>query len=340
MKIVVLMGGDSTEREVSLVSGDQITQALLEIGHEVIKIDPSATKKEQTELNQTDQHWIGIDYPDFETLPLHRGSMYAKNILIVKRLNVDVVFNALHGGKGENGIIQGMLDAAEIPYTGSGRIASMLSMEKDLSKQFFRMNHLPTPAGLVLESKNNLMKNSLKKLKFPQVVKPSNQGSTIGLHIINEYTELEAAVEDSFRYGPKVIVEEYIAGREITVTILKEKAYPIVEIVPKHGLYDYECKYSSGMSEYIVPAAIGKKLTQKIQEIALKAHQILGCQGYSRADLRLSTDNHPYILEVNTLPGMTGTSLVPKSVKAAGIKFTELIELILEAALNKPKIYA
>ena len=145
MKIVVLMGGDSTEREVSLVTGDQIAAALSENGHEVIKIDPSANREEQTELNKTDRHWIGIDYPEFEVLPSHRGSLYLKNILIVKRLRTDLVFNALHGGKGENGIIQGMLDAAEIPYTGSGRLASTLAMEKDISKQYFIEANLLVP---------------------------------------------------------------------------------------------------------------------------------------------------------------------------------------------------
>ncbi|HHJ53031.1 MAG TPA: D-alanine--D-alanine ligase [Caldithrix abyssi] len=334
MKIVVLMGGDSTEREVSLVTGDQIVRALTENGHQVIKIDPTATKKEQTELNQTDRHWIGIDYPDIDLLPLHRGSLYLKNILITKRLKPDLVFNALHGGKGENGVVQGMLDAAEIPYTGSGRIASMLAMQKDLSKLFFRNANLPTPRAHVLD-RPQASRKKLKKINFPQVVKPNDQGSTIGLSIVHGAEELDEAIDRAFELSSKVIVEEYIPGREITVAILKQRALPIVEILPEHGLYDYECKYKHGMSRYEVPAKLDKTLAQEIQKISLKAHQILGCKGYSRVDLRLSDDGQPYILEVNTLPGMTGTSLVPKAAKAAGLTFNDLVEAIVEEAIKK-----
>lgn len=333
MRIIVLMGGDSTEREVSLVTGDQVAKALLEDGHDVIKIDPAATKKEQTELNQTEQHWIDIEYPDIEMLPLHRGSLYAKNILIIKRLKVDVVFNALHGGKGENGIVQGMLDAAEIAYTGSGRISSTLAMQKDLSKLFFRKCKLPVAKDVVLDSGKG-SRDSLKDISFPMVVKPNDQGSTIGLHIVNNSEELESAVDEAFRYSSKVIVEEYIPGREITVTILRDEALPIVEIIPQHGLYDYECKYSSGMSKYEVPAKISKKLTKEIQVMSQMAHRALGCEGYSRVDLRLTGQNDPYILEVNTLPGMTGTSLVPKAAKAAGIGFNSLVDIIIKEALK------
>ena len=333
MKIIVLMGGDSTEREVSLVTGDQVAKALNENGHEVIKIDPSVGREEQTELNQTDKHWIGIDYPDFEVLPMHRGSLYLKNLLITKRLKPNLVFNALHGGKGENGIVQGMLDAAEIPYTGSGRLASTLAMEKDISKQFFKRANLPVAKGSVLNRPDASCKN-LKNLKYPQVVKPNDQGSTIGLHIVNDAAQLEEAISDAFRYSNKVIVEDFIEGREITVSILKNRPLPILEIIPQHSLYDYECKYKDGMSDYKVPAELDNKLAQDILSLALKAHQILGCSGYSRVDFRLSKDNLPFILEVNTLPGMTGTSLVPKSAKAAGINFNTLVETIVEQAIK------
>ncbi len=333
MKIVVLMGGDSTEREVSLVTGDQISKALSENGHEVIKIDPAASRDEQTALNKTDRHWIGIDYPDFELLPAHQGALYLKNLLITKRLKPDVVFNALHGGKGENGIIQGMLDAAEIPYTGSGRLASTLAMEKDISKQYFRQANIPTPKGTVLNRPGASRKN-IKQLQLPLVIKPNDQGSTIGLHIIEETRQIEPALSDAFRYSGKVIVEEYIAGRELTVSILKSRVLPVLEIIPEHNLYDYECKYSDGMSAYQVPAKLDDALAKSIQSLALRAHRILGCAGYSRVDFRLNTENQPYILEVNTLPGMTGTSLVPKAAKAAGINFNALVETIVEEALK------
>ena len=333
MRIIVLMGGDSTEREVSLVSGDQISKALTENGHDVIKIDPSASRDEQTALNNSDRHWIGIDYPDFELLPAHRGSLYLKNILITKRLKPDVVFNALHGGKGENGIVQGMLDAAEIPYTGSDRLASTLAMEKDISKQYFRRVNIPVPKGTMLNRPGASRKN-VKQLQLPLVIKPNDQGSTIGLHIIETEQQIDEALSDAFRYSNKVIVEEYIAGRELTVSILKTRALPVLEIIPKHSLYDYECKYSDGMSTYQVPAKLDDTVARSIQTLALKAHRILGCSGYSRVDFRLNNDNQPYILEVNTLPGMTGTSLVPKAAKAAGITFNTLVETIVEEALK------
>jgi len=333
MKIVVLMGGDSSEREVSLVSGDQIAKALSQNGHEVIKIDPAATRAEQTDLNKTDRHWIGIHYPESTDLPLHRGSLYLKNILIVKRLRSDLVFNALHGGKGENGIVQGMLDSAGVPYTGSGRIASMLAMQKELSKQLFCHAKLPLPKGTVLD-RLGASRNQVKKIALPLVVKPNDQGSTIGLSVVENSSDLETAIEKAFRFGAKVIVEEYIPGREITVSILKKRTLPPVEIIPEHGLYDYECKYKAGMSRYQVPAEMPLALTQKLQSLALKAHLLLGCKGYSRVDFRLTTAGEPFILEVNTLPGMTGTSLVPKAAKAAGIHFNELVETIVEQALK------
>jgi len=333
MKIVVLMGGDSAERDVSLVTGDQVSRTLSENGHEVIKIDPVATRSEQTELNQSEQHWIGIEYPESDDLPLHRGSLYLHNIAVAKRLKPDVVFIALHGGKGENGNVQGMLDAAELKYTGSGRLASTLAMDKNISKIFFHNHNLPTPRGILLETPDASRKN-LKKVKFPQVVKPNDQGSTIGLSIVHNPKEIDEAISAAFMVGSGVIVEDYIPGREITVSILQTRTFPVLEIIPQHGLYDYECKYKDGMSRYEVPAKIDENVAQTIRNISLKAHNALGCKGYSRVDLRLTQDNKPYILEVNTLPGMTGTSLVPKAAKAAGVNFNTLIETIVDEAIE------
>jgi D-alanine-D-alanine ligase len=332
MKIVVLMGGESTEREVSLVTGDQISKALTENGHQIIKIDPIATRDEQSELNQTDKHWIGIDIPEYEGMTLHRDSLYFRNMMLLKRIRPDVVFNALHGGYGEDGVVQGMLDAAGIRYTGSGRIASMLAMQKDLSKMFFRNANIPTPRALALDRPDDSRKK-VKQLALPQVVKPNDQGSTIGITIVNNQDELETAIELAFKFSNRVLIEEYIAGREITVAILRQRALPPLEIAPKHGLYDYECKYTSGMSAYICPAQLSPELTQELQILALRAHNILGCSGYSRIDFRVSEKNEPFVLEVNTLPGMTGTSLVPKMAKAVGINFNSLVEAIIEEAL-------
>ncbi len=337
MRIVVLMGGDSTEREISLMTGNKVAKALEENGHQVIKIDPVATKDEQTELNHSDHHWIGIDYPSIDMLPLHRGSMFLKNILIIKQLKPDLVFIALHGGKGENGVVQGMLDAAEIPYTGSGRIASTLAMEKDISKIYFKNAKLPTPRAVILE-RPDASRKKLKKVEFPQVVKPNDQGSTIGLKIVHNFEEMQQAIDHAFTLSPRVIVEEYIKGREITVGIIKNRVFPVLEIIPQHGLYDYECKYKKGLTKYDVPARLDEETTREIQKIALKAHNVLGCYGYSRVDLRLGEDGVPYVLEVNTLPGLTDTSLLPMACAKAGINYNAMIEMIVEEAINKPKV--
>ncbi len=339
MRIVVLMGGDSTEREISLVTGNKVARALEENGHQVIKIDPIATKEEQTELNHSDHHWLGIEYPSIDMLPLHRGSMFLKNILVIKRLKPDLVFIALHGGKGENGVVQGMLDAAEIPYTGSGRIASTLAMEKDISKIYFKNAKLPTPRAVILE-RPDASRKKLKKVEFPQVVKPNDQGSTIGLKIVQNFEEMQAAIDHAFTLSPRVIVEEYIRGRELTVGIIKNRVFPVLEIIPQHGIYDYECKYKKGLSKYDVPAKLDETTTREVQKLALKAHNVLGCYGYSRVDLRLGEDGIPYILEVNTLPGLTDTSLLPMACQEAGINYNAMIEMIVEEAINKPKTVA
>jgi len=260
--------------------------------------------------------------------------LYLKNIMLVRRLRPDIVFNALHGGKGENGVVQGMLYAAEIPYTGSDMLASAIAMQKDISKMFFRQHNIPTPRAIVLERPDSSRKK-LKHIRFPQVVKPADQGSTVGLHIVKRKEELDAAIDDAFQFNSKVLVEEYIPGKEITVSIIRQRTLPVIEIIPEHGLYDYECKYKEGMSQYEVPAKLKDDVTRLVQNIAYKAHLVLGCTGYSRVDMRLNEQNEPYVLEVNTLPGMTGTSLVPKAAKAAGINFNSLIEMIVEEGLKR-----
>ncbi len=337
MRIVVLMGGDSTEREISLKTGHKVAKALEENGHQVIKIDPIATKEEQTRLNESDRHWLGIEYPDMDMTPLHRGSMFLKNILVIKRLKPELVFIALHGGKGENGVVQGMLDAAEIPYTGSGRIASMLAMEKDISKLYFKNAKLRTPKAVVLE-RPDASRKKLKKVDYPQVVKPNDQGSTIGLKIVHNHQEMMEAIDHAFTLSPRVIVEEFIEGREITVGIIKNRVFPIVEIIPKHEVFDYDCKYKNGLSQYQVPANLDEETTRLAQKIALKAHNVLGCYGYSRVDLRLPKDGEPYVLEVNTLPGLTEHSLLPMACEHAGVNYNAMIEMIVEEAINKPKL--
>jgi len=332
MRIVVLMGGDSPERDVSLVTGDNVAQALSENGHEVFKIDPSASREEQRNLNKQQSHLIGFDYPGEEKVHMHESSYYIRNLLLILKLRPDVVFIALHGGKGENGIIQGMLDAIGIPYSGSGRVASTIAMDKDLSKIHFRTAKLPVPRSQSLDRPDSSRKK-IKKLTFPQVVKPNDQGSTIGVKIVHDYLELEKAIDDAFTYSEKVIIEEYIEGRELTVGIIKNRALPVIEIIPKHECFDYECKYQDGLTEYIVPAKLSENLAQELQNLSFKAHNVLECSGYSRVDFIISKEGEPFILEVNTLPGFTSHSLVPMAAKAAGINFNSLVEMIIEEAL-------
>jgi D-alanine-D-alanine ligase len=296
MNITVLTGGDSSEKEISLKSGLAIQKACIELGHNtnMIEIDGNLDKF-ISQVNKT-----------------------------------DFVFIALHGGKGENGVIQGLLNSLNIPYNGANVLASSLGMEKALTKQIAYCIGVKTPGWRTFNNVRAAIE--YKPIKFPVVVKPSADGSTLGLTIVESLDEYSNAVSVAEKYDGKILVEEYIHGRELTVTIIGNKAYPIVEIVPTHNLYDYECKYQIGMSEYYCPAKIDDDITELIQADALKIYNTIQCSGYARADFILDRNNIPWFLEINTLPGMTETSLVPKSAKAAGISFNKLIQMIINEA--------
>lgn len=308
-RIVVLAGGKSTEREVSLNTGRGIAAALKEKGYDVTLMD--------------------VD----NELP--------KKLLA---LQPDAVHIALHGRYGEDGTIQGMLEIMGIPYTGSGVLASALAMNKIMAKKIFRYEGIPTPQEVVL-NKDEVGYDFLKvilmvrdNLKFPVVVKPGSEGSSVGLSIVRREEELVEAVKKVFLYDSEALVEEYIKGMEVTVGILGNKepvALPPVEIVPAHEFYDYESKYVKGMSEHIIPARLGTEVLEMVKNVALKAHKALGCSGYSRVDLIVNQAGKPYVLEVNTLPGMTETSLLPDAAKAAGMSYSDLTEYILRLALEK-----
>ncbi len=298
MKIGVLLGGNSAEREVSLASGKAISAACKELGHNVLDLDP-----------------------EFDV-----------RLLVSDLLTVDLVFNGLHGGDGENGVIPGFLQSLGVKYTGSKTEASAICMDKRISKALVHRKDLLTPNWVSLANNDPL--SSVGDLVFPVVIKPNDQGSTIGLTVVKDESELDDAIELARKFANVVLIEEFIVGKEITVTVIGDKAYPIVEIVPSHGLYDYECKYNQGMTEYFCPANIDKDLTKAIQESALKIHKLLGCRHYSRADFRLDENGKAWFLELNTLPGMTETSLVPKSAKASGLSFPELIQTIINEALE------
>ena len=298
MKIGVLLGGNSAEREVSLASGKAISAACKELGHNVLDLDPQ----------------------------------FDVRLLVPDLLTVDLVFNGLHGGDGENGVIPGFLQSLGVKYTGSKTEASAICMDKRISKALVHRKDLLTPNWVSLANNDPLP--SVGDMVFPVVIKPNDQGSTIGLTVVKDESELDDAIELARKFANVVLIEEFIVGKEITVTVIGDKAYPIVEIVPSHGLYDYECKYNKGMTEYFCPANIDKDLTKAIQESALKIHKLLGCRHYSRADFRLDENGKAWFLELNTLPGMTETSLVPKAAKASGLSFPELIQTIINEALK------
>ncbi|MFH1311815.1 MAG: D-alanine--D-alanine ligase [Candidatus Eisenbacteria bacterium] len=309
MTVLVLMGGMSTERDVSLSTGAAVATALVAAGHSapMYDLDPRA----------------GRDVFDLVTSHVLRDA--------------DVVFIALHGGEGEDGRIQAMLDLLGIPYTGSGVRASALCMDKAVSKIIFERHGIPTPEWYCIKGDSVDPDAAMQAISgiggLPIVVKPNDQGSTIGISIVKALGELEAAIRLAQRYSTCVILEKYIGGRELSVPIVGDEVFPVVEIRPKQGFYDYERKYTKGMTHYECPAPIGDDLSRKIQDDAVKAYEVLGCDGFGRVDVRLDEDDIPYFLEINTIPGMTETSLVPMAAKARGMSFPELIDRITSLAL-------
>ena len=327
-QVALLVGGTSPEREVSKMSGKGVLEALKSLQYPTIVIDPAYG------LNQPKEEEKFFLEKDFSEVS-NRNCIDAINSNLLN--NVDIVFSALHGKWAEDGTIQSLLELRGLKYTGSKILASALAMDKEMSKLIFRQEGVETPDWLTLNSMNIEPKKIINYIKnqigFPCIIKPNDQGSTVGLKLVKEESEVEEAIKVALQFSSKALVEEYIPGRELTVAILINEPLPVLEIVPKSGLYDYKSKYTSGMSDYIVPAKISEEIEKKAQQQALKAFHSLGCEGYARVDFRLSNNNELYCLEVNTLPGMTPLSLVPKAAKAVGISFEELIKRIIQQAL-------
>ncbi|MGA1868309.1 MAG: D-alanine--D-alanine ligase [bacterium] len=300
-KIGVLMGGWSPEREISLKTGTAIVDALCTRGWKAIGID-----------------------------------MTRDIAFILREQAIDIAFIALHGPYGEDGTIQGLLDIMGIPYTGAHVCASALAMNKLMSKRIFQALELPTPDFWIEDNPhiNKLEKGGEMPFGYPLIVKPASGGSTIGVSIVNCATEYHSALQEAFSYDRCVLVEQYIEGRELSVGILDNEAFPVIEIRPKSGFYDYKAKYTQGETEYFIPAELEPHLYRFFQELAVKAYKGLGCRGIARIDFRLDRQNNPFILELNTIPGMTETSLVPKAAKHIGMDFPELVERILMQALE------
>lgn len=341
MKVLLLAGGDSSEREVSLNSGAAIFNSLKKLGHEVCAIDPASGN---SLLSAEGKFLAGKMSANIEagSVPEVGAMALAKSITSPEFGKFEVVFLALHGGKGENGSIQNLLELARIPFTGSDMKASAVAMDKALSKRLFESAEVLTPKWGVYkitseDSISKAVREVKKKFKLPIIVKPNDGGSTIGLSVVTKPGELKKAFAISLRESKVVLVEDYIKGREITVPVLEGDALPLIEIIPKSGLYDYEAKYTKGKSEYIVPAKIGRALSKKIQDAAVKVFEVLGASGLARVDFILSKNKKFYCLEINTLPGMTELSLCPMAARAVGINFDKLVAKMIDSALENFK---
>jgi D-alanine-D-alanine ligase len=331
MKITVLMGGTSSERNVSLASGSRIVAALRERGHDVTSLDPARGVISAVEEKELVAGNVGTEPPSLEALSKFAEGAFLPNLLAMKEISgADVVFLALHGGKGEDGTIQALLDMGNVRYTGSGHLASALAMDKDLSKKLFRAENVKTADWIMAPVQVEQVEGILG---LPVIVKPSKQGSTVGLSVVKKREELMPAIQEANLYDDEVMVERFVPGRELTVGVLGDIALPVGEIISKHEIYDYECKYTPGMATEEFPAKLSREATEKVQQQALAAFRALKLKGYARIDFRLTAEGEFYCLEANTLPGMTGTSLIPQGAAAMGIKFPELCERIVKLAL-------
>jgi D-alanine-D-alanine ligase len=328
LRIAVLMGGTSSERDVSLASGIRITEALRQQGHDVVAVDTvggllSAADEERLLAGGV----VKTAPPDTKALVRMNAAMQGT----LKSLpRADVLFLALHGGQGEDGTLQALLDLTGVPYTGSGHLASALAMDKDLSKHLFRAAGVPTADWLMAPATADEVRAALG---FPVVVKPSKQGSTVGLSIVKSAEQLQRAIEAALEHDDEVMIERFVAGRELTVGILGDDVLPVGEIISKNEIYDYEAKYTPGMAVEEFPAKLTRVEAETIQRLAKKAFDALKLRGYARIDFRMATDGTFYCLEANTLPGMTQTSLIPQAAAAAGISFPELCDRIVRLAL-------
>ncbi len=299
VKIVVMAGGFGAEREVSLRSGVAVFKALRSLGHDVRELDPA------------NKGWC---------LPEE----------------TEVVFLALHGEFGEDGQVQTCLENLEVPYTGTGPRESAIAFDKELTRQIFARESIPMPRGCVLSDSTSVPCNDLKP---PWVLKPAAQGSSIGLRMVEEEAKWESALNDSLKYDGRVICEERIMGREVTVGVVGDEVLPVVEVRPKSSAYDYDSKYTSGATEYFCPADLSRECTNFIQELGLKAFNAVGARDFGRVDMMLDKSLNPYVLEVNTLPGMTETSLLPKAAAVAGMEFRKLCDRMLDLAISRTNYY-
>ena len=333
MNIAVFLGGTSAEREVSLASGKAVVAALREAGHTVVPIDPALGAQQPAAEDDLYRDILHGAPPTLEQL----ATLSPRNLIECVNSplldSIDVVFLALHGEWGEDGKIQSLLEMRGIKYTASGVMASALTMDKSMTKILMRHNGIATGKWEMVKRGAAVDQQWIDRvasaLGLPLVVKPNDQGSTVGLTIVQAAEEIPAAIALAAKFSTSVMLEEFIPGRELTVAIVGERVLPIIEIKPKDGFYDYQHKYTKGMTEYICPADLPPGLAERIQRDSKKVFDTTQCRGFARVDFRLRDDNEYYCLEINTLPGMTATSLVPKAAAAAGMSFPELCDMIV-----------
>ena len=350
MNIVLLAGGLSTERDVSLKTGSMVAKALKVNGHKVILLDVfmGYSDKEEdltgifdrAEAVSVKVAAIPETAPDLEKVKAQRkdqsDNFFGPNVIELCRM-ADIVFMALHGENGENGKIQAAFDLFGIRYTGTGYLGSALAMNKGMAKQLFLENGIPTPRGTSLKRGEDAAKIETCGIHFPCVVKPCSGGSSIGVSIVHDKAEYEQALMEAFRWENELVIEEYVKGREFSVGVIDFQALPIIEIAPVEGFYDYKNKYKAGSTVETCPAELSEQITKEMQGYAEKVAEVLGLNTYSRTDFLLDAEGRIFCLEANTLPGMTPTSLLPQEAKVTGVDFNQLCEKLIESSMRKYK---
>ena len=332
LKVTVLTGGTSAERDVALASAIQVIAALRRHGHHVAVVDTARGFIPERDETSLLPGRVGTTPPTAgELAELEQGVLLSglRDLAVVRE--ADVLFLALHGGRGEDGTIQAILDVIGVPYTGSGPLGSGLAMDKDVSKRLFRASGVKTADWRMAPVSAREVEDVMG---WPAVVKPSKQGSTVGLTVVKRSIDYPSATELAARYDDEVMIEAFVPGRELTVGILDGASLPTGEIIPRHEIFDYECKYTPGMSEEIFPADLPSEVARECERLAVLAHQCLKLGGYSRVDFRLDPAGELFCLEANTLPGMTATSLLPQAARAAGISFEDLCDRICRSAIK------
>jgi D-alanine-D-alanine ligase len=331
-RVAILTGGSTPERDVAFAGAAQVVAALRDLGYEVTVVDTTSGEFHAADEARYLQSAVGATPPDQDELARLRANELGSALVALPAVrHADLVFPVLHGRQGEGGELQALLELAGVPYAGSGPLGSGMALDKDVAKRLFRGAGVPTPDWVMWPAESR----HVAALGMPLVVKPSKVGSTVGLTVVERAAALPSAIAEAQRYDDEVMLERFVAGREYTVGILGDRALAVGEIIPQHDVFDYECKYTPGMTQEIFPAKIPKALETRLRDLSLAAHNALKLRDFSRADFRVTPGGEPYCLEVNTLPGLTRTSLLPQSAAAMGIDFPTLCDTVCRRALAR-----